>query len=184
MQCSKILGYSSDSNRQKCLPSWSKRLQIISNAHNKDINSALNLIKKKENVEFFMEDQKWHVSVIKAGLTKKVIFKERQRRGSKLLQFVQSLSCVQLFATPWTAARQASLSITNSQSLLKLMSIESVMPSSHLIFCHPSHSPLPLNLSQHQELLQWVSSMHQMAKVLEFQLQHQSFQCTPRTDLL
>ena len=50
---------------------------------------------------------------------------------------VQLLSCVRLFATPWTAARQASLSITNSQSLLKLMSIESVMPSSHLILCHP-----------------------------------------------
>ena len=50
---------------------------------------------------------------------------------------VQSLSCVRLFATPRTAARQASLSITNSQSLLKLMSIESVMPSNHLILCHP-----------------------------------------------
>ena len=46
-----------------------------------------------------------------------------------------SLRCVQLFATPWTAARQAPLSITNSQSLLKLMSIESVMPSNHLILC-------------------------------------------------
>ena len=52
------------------------------------------------------------------------------------LQF-SSLSRVQLFATPRTAARQASLSITNSQSLLKLMSIESVMPSNHLIVCHP-----------------------------------------------
>ena len=50
---------------------------------------------------------------------------------------VQSLSCVQLFATPWTAAHQASLSITNSWSLPKLMSIESVMPSNHLILCHP-----------------------------------------------
>ena len=49
---------------------------------------------------------------------------------------VQSLSRVWLFAAPWTAARQASLSITNSQSLLKLISIESVMPSSHLILCH------------------------------------------------
>ena len=48
-----------------------------------------------------------------------------------------SLSHVRLFATPWTAACQASLSITNSQSLLKLMSIELVMPSSHLIFCRP-----------------------------------------------
>ena len=50
---------------------------------------------------------------------------------------VQSLSCVRLFATPRTAAHQASLSITNSRSLLKLMSIASVMPSNHLIFCHP-----------------------------------------------
>ena len=55
-------------------------------------------------------------------------------------QSVQSLSHVWLFVTPWTAARQASLSITSSQSLLKLMSVESVMPSSHLIFC----CPLPL----------------------------------------
>ena len=50
---------------------------------------------------------------------------------------VQWLSPVQRFVTPWTAARQASLSITNSQSLLKLMTIESVMPSNHLILCHP-----------------------------------------------
>ena len=50
---------------------------------------------------------------------------------------VQSLSCVQLFVTPWTTAHQASLFITNSQSLLKLMSIESVMPSNHLILCCP-----------------------------------------------
>jgi len=54
-----------------------------------------------------------------------------------IISSVQSLSCVQLSATPWTAARLASLSITNSQSLLKLMSIESVMPSNYLILCHP-----------------------------------------------
>ena len=54
-----------------------------------------------------------------------------------MYQSVQLLSWVKLFATPWTAARQASLSITNSWSLLKLMSIESVMPSNHLILCHP-----------------------------------------------
>ena len=53
------------------------------------------------------------------------------------LSSVQLLSRVRLFATPWTAAHQASLSITNSQSSLKLMSIESVMPSSHLILCSP-----------------------------------------------
>ena len=54
---------------------------------------------------------------------------------------VQSLSHVRLFVTPWNAVHEASLSITNSRSLLKLMSIESVMPSSHLILCHPLLPP-------------------------------------------
>ena len=58
---------------------------------------------------------------------------------------VQSLSRVELFETPWIAAHQASLSITNSRSSLRLMSIESVMPSSHLVLCHPLHllPPIP-----------------------------------------
>ena len=57
--------------------------------------------------------------------------------GINLPQSVQLFSHVQLFSTPWTTGRQASLSITNSQSLLKPMSIESVMPSNHLILCRP-----------------------------------------------
>ena len=56
-------------------------------------------------------------------------------------QSVQLLSRVQLFATPWTAAHHASLSITNSWSVLKFMSIELVMPSNHLILCHPVLPP-------------------------------------------
>ena len=180
-------------------------------------------------------------------------------------------SCL-LFATPWAAASQASLSITNSLSLLKLMSIVLVMSSSHFILCHPllllpsifpsirvfsnesilcirwpkywgfsfnispsnkyselisfridwldllavqgtckslhqhlelaqthvhwvsdviqpshplwSPSPPAFNLSQHQGLFQWVSSSHQVAKLWEFQLQHQSFQWILRTDFL
>ena len=64
-----------------------------------------------------------------------------QQTGSKLgkeyISSVQSLSRVRLIATPWTIAHQASLSITNSQNLLKLISIKSVMPSNHLILCHP-----------------------------------------------
>ena len=77
---------------------------------------------------------------------------ERHRKEKCLpeIEFssVQSLSCVQLFATPWIAARQASLSITNSRSLPKLMSIESVMPSSHLILCRPLLllPPIPLSI--------------------------------------
>ena len=58
-------------------------------------------------------------------------------QGNQAFSSVQSLSHVGLFAKPWTAARQASLSIANSQSLLKFMSIESVMPSNHLILCRP-----------------------------------------------
>ena len=96
---------------------------------------------------------------------------------------VQSLSCVQLFATPWTAVHQTSLSVTNSRSPPKPMSIESMMPSNHLILCPPLLL-LPSIFSQHQGLFRWVSSLHQVAKVLEFQLQHQSLQWTPRTDLL
>ena len=82
---------------------------------------------------------------------------------------VQLLSCVWLFATPWITAHQASLSITNSQSSLRLMPIESVMPSSHLILCRPLLL-LPPNPSQHQRLFQWVNSLHEVARVLEFQL--------------
>ena len=77
----------------------------------------------------------------------------------KQVQFssVQPLSHVQLFATPWVAACQASLSITNSRSLLKLTSIESVMPSSHLILCRPLLflPPIPPSIS----LFKWVSSL-------------------------
>ena len=61
---------------------------------------------------------------------------------SKVSESVQSLSHVRLFATPWTAAHQTSLSITSSHSLLKPMSIESVMPSNHLILCCPLPSHL------------------------------------------
>ena len=167
--------------------------------------------------------------------------------GSLPLSSVHLLSHVQFFATPWTAACQASLFITNSWSLVKLMSIELGMPSNHLILCHSLHllpsvfpsirvfsndvvhqfgsvaqscltlcnpvnrstpglpvhhhlpeftqthvhrvgdaiqpsyplsspSPPAFNLSQHQRLFQRVGSSHQVAKVLELQLQHQSCQ--------
>ena len=86
---------------------------------------------------------------------------------------VQLLSCVWLFLTPWTAARQALLFFNISRSLLWFMSTESVIPPKHLILCC---LPFAFSLSQHQGLLQWISSLHQVAKVLELQLQHQSFQ--------
>ena len=95
---------------------------------------------------------------------------------------VQSLCCVWLFVTPWTAARQASLSITHSQSLLKLMSIESVMPSNHLILCHPllllpSVFPSIRAFSNESVLcIRWPK--------YELQLKHQSFQWILKTDFL
>ena len=76
---------------------------------------------------------------------------------------------------PWTAAWQAFLSFTISLSLLKVISVELVMSSNHLILCCPPF-PLTLTLSQNQGLFQWDSSSHQEAKVLELQLQYLSFQ--------
>ena len=88
---------------------------------------------------------------------------------------VQSLSHVQLFATLWTEAHQASLSITNSQSLLKLMSIELVMPSNHLILYHPLL--LRPSIFPSIKVISNESALHIMwPKYLEVQLQHQSFQ--------
>ena len=90
----------------------------------------------------------------------------RKLHGLSRFSSVQLLSRVRLFATPWIALGQASLSITNSRSSLRLTCIESVMPSSHLILLSPS--PLAPNPSQHQNLFQWVNSSQEVAKVLEF----------------
>ena len=94
---------------------------------------------------------------------------------------VQPVSRVWLFVTPWIKAHQASLSITNSQELTQTHVHwvgDAIQPS------HPLSSPYPpaFNLSQHQGLFKWVSSLHQVAKVLEVQLQHQSFQWIFKTD--
>ena len=87
----------------------------------------------------------------------------------------QSLSRVQLTGTLWTAAHQPSLSFTVSWSLLKLMSIESMMPSNHLILSSPS--PPAFKLSQHQGLFQWVGFSHQVAK-------HWNFSFSPSNECL
>ena len=93
-----------------------------------------NAISSKSTSEITISEEKNY----KTGLSR---FLLRSNCSQTILQFssvqFSSLSHVLLFATPWTAVRQASLSITNSRSLLKLMSIESVMPSNHLILCHP-----------------------------------------------
>ena len=112
---------------------------------------------------------------------KNTVFKTKLVRALfTFFSSVQSPSRVSL-QPPWTAARQAFLSI-NSRSLLKLMSIESAMPFNHLILCHPLLL-LP-SIFPSSSLSQWASSSHQVAKVLEFQLQHQSFQWKLRIDFL
>ena len=83
------------------------------------------------------------------------------------LLFLFSHSVMPTLWEPWTTAQQASLSFTISWSLLKLMSIESVMPSNHLILCHPP-SPSAFNLSQNQGLFQWVCSRIRRPKYWSF----------------
>jgi len=104
----------------------------------------------------------------------------RHMKRCSVSQSAQSLSHVWLFATPWTAVHQASLSITNSQSLFKLMSIESVMPSNHLIFCHP----FLLLPSIFPSIRVFSSESVLLIRWPKFHLQHQSFQWTFRTDFL
>ena len=105
-----------------------------------------------------------------------------RRYSLNVVVVVQMLNHVRLYATPRAAAHKASLSSTLSRSLLKLMSIE--------VWCHPSilFSVAPFSscphLSHQQGLFQWVGSSHQVVKLLELQLQHQSFQWIFRVDFL
>ena len=85
---------------------------------------------------------------------------------------VQSLSSVRVFVTPWTAAHQASLSFTVFRSLLKLMSIELVMLSNHLILCH--HLVLLLSVFTSIRVFSSELALYIVSKVLELQFQHQS----------
>ena len=95
---------------------------------------------------------------------------------------VQSLSPVLLFATPWTTARQASLFFISSRVCSDSCPwVDDATQPSHLL--SPSSPPV-FNLSQHQGPFQWVRCLHQVPKVLELQLQHQSFQWIFRTDFL
>ena len=96
---------------------------------------------------------------------------------------VQLLSCVRLFSTPWIAARQASWSITYSRSSLRLMSIESVIPTSHRILCRPLLllPPIPPSI----RVFSNESTLHmKWPKYWSFSFSHHSFQRNPRADLL
>ena len=100
-----------------------------------------------------------------------------------LFVIVQLLSHIRLFATPWTTACQASLSLTISRSLLKLISIEPVMSANHFILCH-SLLLLPSIFPGIRVFSNEFSSFHQVAKVLDLQLQHQPFRWMFRIEFL
>ena len=112
------------------------------------------------------------------GMSKLLEIVKDRETGVLQPSLVQSLSHVQLFATPWIAARQAFLSITNSWSLHKLMSNELVMSSNHLILCHPLLL-LPSLLPN-----SWVFSDESALCIRWLQLQHQSFQRIFTVDFL
>ena len=122
---------------------------------------------------------------------KKLLIKWSQTQKAYIIWFpyikfssIQSLSGVWLFVTPWTAARQASLPVHHQ--LLEFTQAHVHWVSDAIQPSHPLSSPSPpaFSLPQHQGLFQWVSSLHQMARLLEFQLQLQSFQWIFRTDFL
>ena len=96
---------------------------------------------------------------------------------------VQSLSCVQIFVIPQTAEHHSSLSFTIAWSLLKLMFIKSVMPSNHLILCHPLLL-LPFIFPSIRVFFNELAFLIRWPKYLELQLQHQSFQRIFRVDFL
>ena len=129
------------------------------------------MLLSREDVWCTHTTNSWHV------LGHKRLKKFLRRFGS-----VQSLSSVRLFATPWIAACQASLYITNSQSSLRLMAIESVMSSSHLILCCPLLllPPIPPSF----RIFSNESTVRMRWPKYWFQLQHHSFQRNPRVDLL
>ena len=95
---------------------------------------------------------------------------------------LQLFSRVRLCATPWMQHARLPCPLSSAGVCSNSMSVELVMPSNHLILLLPS--PLAFSLSQHQGIFQWVDPLHQVAKVLELQLQHQSLQWVFRTDFL
>ena len=159
-----------DSGIRKPMP-WRRKASLLLSLSSSWFSRSL--CRKKESLcnEDISSNSRTRVAVV-VTMVMSALNSELVAKGNNItlliglvVLVVQSPSHVQLFATPWSAARQASLSFTISPSLFKLMSIEPVMPSNHLILCHP---PLfsALHPSQNQGLFQWVGSPHPVAKVL------------------
>ena len=141
---------------------WSKRVPVQTQVH---CTRCIQNISSQNTFHYIRTGGKAEASSISVTL---LLFTTALFVNHRVISSVQfSCSVVSDSLHPWTAACQVSLSITNSRILLKLMSIESVKASNH-----------------HYGLFKWVSSLHQVAKVWELQLQQQSFQCIFRTDFL
>ena len=113
---------------------------IAPNGDNPNVHQLIKWISKMwyiHTVEYYVAIKRNEVHITTWMNLENIMLSERSQKHKYQFSSVQSLSCVWLFATPWTTARQASLSITNSQSPPKPMPIESEMPSNHLILCCP-----------------------------------------------
>ena len=112
-----------------------------------------------------------------------VFLREKSVLSQVPFSSVQSVSCVWLFVAPWTVSRPGFLVYHQLPELAQTQvhQVDDAIQPFHPLL---SLSPPAFNLSQHQGVFQWVSSLHQVAKVLEFQLQHQFFQWIFRTDFL
>ena len=180
--CALSFGQSLDRDSFLCF--LLSRAKAVQNFH-KSFRKGQLKPKKRRNLKYMQ--RLWHISYSFLVLYVLVCTQELQNRSyfTPYLRCFQISSVIQschsLFVTPWTAARQASLSITGFQSLLKLMSIESVMPSNHLILCCPLLLP---SIFPSIRIFSNESALYIRYKVLEFQLQHQSFQWIFRTDFL
>ena len=146
-----------------------------------------------KNTKTLIQKDIWTPTFIKAlfttakigGKAQVTINRWTDKDDAVYIQWNTCCSVVKSYLTPCDSMNcsTSGFSVHYYLCFLKLMSIESVMPSNHFILLL-SRAPLALNFSKHQGLFQWVSSLHQVAKVLELQLQHQPFQWIFRSDFL
>ena len=141
-----------------------------------DIQKSKTLLENNFSISYKVKHRlwpKWYFFYLDTSPRDLKFYLKKTSCTSIVVAVVQWLSHVQLFVTPRTAAWQASLSFTSFQSLLKLMCVESVMPSNNLFLCYPLL--LLLSIFSNIRVFSNELALHQVAKILAFQLQHQSF---------
>ena len=172
------------------LCTWNKNWRLFKEKHSNDLNRLLKIKKydrRNKNVNRWIARQSWEnlpESRTQKTLSSPQILKQRER--IKKLETASVTSVTQLCLTPCNPMDYSMPGFPVHHQLPELTQVHVHQVSDAIRPSHPlsSASPPAFNLSQHQGLFQWGSSSHQVAKVLEFQLQHQSFQWIFRTDLL